>query len=320
MLFTTTLSQVGIFLVYILLGYFLSKAKVIDRSASKVLSKLLTMVFLPCYVVVNLIQHASIENITTYFALILSGLIFIVVAYFLCNPIAKKLGKSKLEKNCYLYMIIIGNFGYLGYPLVETVFGAEANIQFILFCLPISIIIHSYGYILLTDDGENNGEKKAFDYKTLLSPPVLAVVIGLILGLLPIEMPKIVLNVLSPAKACMSPIAMIMAGIVLSSFSFKQLFSSVKAYITSGITLILLPLFFGGLTYALCKFLPIPKEVFVMVASFCALPAGMNVVVFPESVGHDGSTGARTSFCAYILSIITLPIMFNLIDILTATL
>ncbi len=314
MLFTTTLSQVSIFLVYILLGYFLSKAKVIDRSASKVLSKLLTMVFLPCYLVVNLVQHASIENITTYFALILAGLIFIVVAYFICNPIAKKLGKSKLEKNCYLYMIIIGNFGYLGYPLVETVFGAEANIQFILFCLPISIIIHSYGYILLTDDGKRN-----YNFSTFISPPIMAVIIGFVLGLLPITMPRIVLDLLTPAKACMSPIAMIMAGIVLSSFSVKELFSSIKAYVTSLITLILIPLFFGGITYALCRFLPIPKEVFIMVASFCALPAGMNVVVFPESVGHDGSTGARTSFCAYILSVVTLPLMFNLINVLANT-
>ena len=319
MLFTITLSQVGIFLVYILLGYFLSKAKVIDRSASKVLSKLLTMVFLPCYVVVNLVEHASIENLTTYFTLILAGLVFVIIAFFACKPIAKLLGKNKLEKNCYLYMIMIGNFGYLGYPLVETVFGPVVNIQFILFCLPISILVHSYGYILLTDDG-NESDKKGFDFKTLLSPPVLAVVIGLILGLLPFEMPEIVLNLLTPAKACMSPIAMIMAGVVLSSFTFKEMFSSVKAYITSGITLVLLPLVFGGLAYALCRFLPVPKEVFIMIASFCALPAGMNVVVFPESVGHDGSTGARTSFCAYILSVITLPLMFNLINVLANTL
>ncbi len=319
MLFTTTLSQVGIFLVYILIGYFLAKAKFVDHMASKVLSKLLTMVFLPSYVVLNLLQNVSIENLTTYFILILTGLIFVVVAYFICFPIAKRLGKSKLEKNCYLYMIMIGNFSYLGYPLVETVFGVEASVQFIFFCLPISILVHSYGYILLTADGETENETKGIDFKTLLSPPVLGVVIGLILGILPFNMPDIVLELLTPAKACMSPIAMIMAGIVLSSFTMKELFSSMKAYLTGCINLILLPLFFGTITYLICKFVGVTKEVFIMVTSFCCLPAGMNVVVFPESVGHDGSVGARTVFCSYVLSIITLPIVFILIEMIAKT-
>lgn len=215
-------------------------------------------------------------------------------------------------------MIMIGNFGYLGYPLVETVFGSAVNTQFIIFCLPISIVIHSYGYILLTEDGEEGNSK--FNPKTLLSPPILAVVIGLILGLLPFEMPKLVSSILTPAKTCMSPMAMILAGIVLSSFSLKELFSSVKAYVTSGITLIAVPLVFGAISYLLCYFCSLPTEVFIMVTSFCCLPAGMNVVVFPESVGHDSSTGARTCFCAYVLSVITLPCTFYLIEILAKTL
>ncbi len=317
-MFFVALEQVGVFLIYILLGYLLARLKIIDKSASKGLSKLLTMAFLPAYIILNLMNNASVENLSSYFVLFIAGLVFMLVAYFALKPIANRLGKSKIEKNCYLYMIMIGNFGYLGYPLVETMFNSVVNTQFIIFCLPISIVIHSYGYILLTDNGEESSSK--FNPKSLLSPPVLAVVIGLILGILPFEMPEIVSSILTPAKNCMSPCAMILAGIVLSSFSLKELFSSVKAYVTSGITLIAVPLFFGGISYSLCKFLPVPKEVFIMVTSFCCLPAGMNVVVFPESVGHDSSTGARTCFCAYVLSVITLPLMFTLIEYIAATL
>ncbi len=317
-MFFVALEQVGVFLIYILFGYVLARLKIIDKSLSKGLSKLLTMAFLPAYIILNLMNNASIENLTNYFVLFLAGLVFMIIAYFALKPVANRLGRSKIEKNCYLYMIMIGNFGYLGYPLVETVFGSAVNTQFIIFCLPISIVIHSYGYILLTEDGEEGNSK--FNPKTLLSPPILAVVIGLILGLLPFEMPKLVSSILTPAKTCMSPMAMILAGIVLSSFSLKELFSSVKAYVTSGITLIAVPLVFGAISYLLCYFCSLPTEVFIMVTSFCCLPAGMNVVVFPESVGHDSSTGARTCFCAYVLSVITLPCTFYLIEILAKTL
>ena len=319
-MFLITLEQVGVFFAYIFLGYFLTRAKVISRAVSKDLSKLLTTIFLPAYVILSLIDKCSIENISTYIVLVIAGAVFMVVGTLICKPVSKLFGNTKIERNCYYYMIMIGNFGYLGYPLVEGVFGAEALTQFVLFCLPISLFVHSYAYVMLTEtEASISGESK-FNWKSLVSPPIVAVVLGLGIGLLGVKLPIFVINLIAPAKGCMSACAMILAGIVLASYSPKQLFSSPKAYLTGVITLLVLPLVFGGLSYAICALTGLSKEVFIMVTSFCCLPAGMNVVVFPESAGHDSSVGARTCFCSYAMAIVTLPLVFTVIEVLAKTL
>ena len=179
-MFLITLEQVGVFFAYIFLGYFLTRAKVISRTVSKDLSKLLTTIFLPAYVILSFIEKTSIENITTYIALVIAGAVFMVVGTLICKPIANLFGKGKIERNSYFYMIMIGNFGYLGYPLVEGVFGAEALTQFVLFCLPISLFVHSYAYVMLTETEEVSLDGKSkLNWKSFLSPPIVAVVLGL---------------------------------------------------------------------------------------------------------------------------------------------
>jgi hypothetical protein len=40
----------------------------------------------------------------------------------------------------------------------------------------------------------------------------------------------------------------------------------------------------------------------------------MNVVVYPESVGHDSTEGARACFVSYIMAIATVPVVFMILE------
>ncbi len=106
-----------------------------------------------------------------------------------------------------------------------------------------------------------------------------------------------------------------LVGISLASYSLKELFSSVKPYIAGLIRLLLIPLIMGSLALLLHKVFNLDKNLVIFVITFTCLPAGMNVVVFPESVGKDGSFGAKACIVSYIMGIVTIPLWFYLLTV-----
>ena len=77
-----------------------------------------------------------------------------------------------------------------------------------------------------------------------------------------------------------------------------------------------MPLVLGGLAYLLYATISLDKAVVVAIFCMVSLPCGMNVVVYPESVGLDSTEGARACFVSYIMAIVTVPIVFTILDML----
>ncbi len=318
-MFISTLTQVSMLLLYILTGYFLRRKNMISDQTGKVLSKLLTLVFLPCYSITSLSQNVSIERINVYLSLFIAGAIILFILIFICQFPSKIITKDENERNMFVYMLIFSNMGYFGYPLIEMTFGAETLAQFMIFVLPFSVAINTYGYYILTKPtkeellaNSNAQASKRSMLKSLISVPMIGMVIGLTLGFLPFEVPSFVYSFLSPAANCMSASAMILTGTILAKLPIVELFKSAKAYVLSLIRLIILPVLGGAILF----FVGVPKEVFIAGVSLLCLPSGMNVVVFPESVGKDGVVDAKSCFISYIFALATVPVIFYFIEIL----
>ncbi|MDY2841751.1 MAG: AEC family transporter [Candidatus Borkfalkiaceae bacterium] len=322
-MFGITIKQVALLLFYILIGYVLTRKKIIGDGASKIISKLLVWVFTPFYTVVNLSRNVSVEKIRLYLSLFLAGTVYAVLAVAAACLIAKFLCKKSYVRNIYTYLLAFSNSGYFGYPLVEAVFGGETLAHFMIFCIATSVAINTFGYYILTnvvsEESENAGQSsgvKKNRFAFLYSPPMLGTYAGLLLGLLPIQVPQLVYDFLSPAANCMSPSAMILVGCVLAGVSVKRLFTSYKSYILGVIRLIILPALFGATVYLIYKAFNAPADIFVFFTLLSGLPAGMNAVVFPESVGQDGSEGAIACFISYVMCLITVPTMISAVSAL----
>lgn len=325
MIFTTTIKQVALLFVYITAGIILVKTKLLNKNASKTLSALLTFFIGPLYTIHNLSQNIKIEELKLYGNLLLYGTIFVVLLVAFSYPLSRLFSKDPIEKGIYSYLFAFSNYGYFGYPLVEGVFGAKVLAEFMIFCLPISIVVSSYGYYMLTSGARTQNKIDAIDGRkihwkkyvsALYNPPMIGTYIGLLLAFLPITVPNLVYEFLAPAVKCYSAIPMLIAGIVLGGCKFKSLFNSWKAYVTGFISLVIKPLLFGALAYLLYRFLSMPREAFIGIFVFCSIPCGMNVIVYPESVGLDSSMGAKSCFLSYIMAIVTIPIAFTILEAL----
>lgn len=300
--FVSALQQMLVLFLIVAVGYFLKKKNLIGENASKVLSDLEVYVFCPCLLLITFTNNFTLDMLAEKSILLCAST---VITIFFSIPfsrmISKRIGRTDDEQAVYSYSLCFSNFGYLGYPIVQAVFGEVALMNMMIFCIPINLAIYSYGlYTLLP--------QKGFSYKQLLKPFTIAPFVGILLIIFKIELPDALNIVLDNCGKCMAPVAMILTGIVLAKHPLKDMFFNVRAYIGSVLRLIAMPAFVGCVMY----FLKIRGEVLLLATTTLAMPFGLNSVIFPEAFGGDATTGTQVTFISNLMGIITIPIMLSL--------
>ncbi len=297
---TIAFEQVGKLLIFIAIGYILGHFNIVDKSHSKILSVILVYFVSPCTSVKSLASGFTIQYLKEYYPMILVSVGLLVFFIFVAFFLSKLFTKNRYERNVYHYTLTIPNYGYMGYALAEGLFGAAGLLNIVVFCLFINVYIASIGFIMLTNQKIN--------WKLFVKPNFAGLIIGIFLGLTQIPMPSIVSDVVNTSAACLSPLAMLLTGIVISEFHFKDLITDKKAYIVAALRLVIIPLF---VFFAMKPFFS--TEILTTAVLYYALPCGLNTIVYAKSANENYVLGAKFAVVSNILSLITLPIILSLI-------
>ncbi len=308
--FLLTLGQIGIMFAFMIIGYLLSKRKVITDA--KPFSTALMWVFLPAVVFDVFYKNFTVSNLSVALPYLIAGVVVLGVALAVFTPILKRY-KDKITRNTYLYSMAITNMAYMGFPLISAVF-PNLYLFFVVFTIGFHLYIFTIGTMMFAPEG------KKLSLKGLLSPIMIALFLGLICGPLfdvaDARLPAIAEKIIGTASACMSPIAMLITGITLAKLSYAKLFKRVDVYFYTALRLLVIPAVIGGLAYLCYWAFGLPIGVVQVIIIYCALPGGLNPVVFVEANGGDGTLGAQFAFISHIFCLATLPFVFGLVAIL----
>ncbi len=294
------LQQVFILYIFLFLGWLLGKSGKLNSSHTPILSVLMVNIFLPCKIFSSLSKNFSFSYLTVKWKMLIFSISLLVLLHFLSIILAKFIGKTNYEKKVYEYSLTISNYAYVGYVLMESVFGSEALADMIFFCIPFAIYTYTVGYLKLTQN--------KISIKRLLNPMTIAIFLGIFFGLLGIGLPAFVQNVITSSSACSGPISMLLTGVVLSSFKLRNLFGQVSDYIIITFRLVLIP----STVFFLCKLLGL-NEVLRSALFVTAMPTGLNTIVFAQNTNNPSEIGARLAFLSHLFSCVTLPIWLSLI-------
>ena len=300
--FLLTLDNVGTLLIYISVGYLLRRKNLLPENAGKILSLLCVMIFTPAYYILNISKSMRLDVLLENTKLVGWGVGFIIVAIILGKVLAKPLSRTPMENSSLTYAFTFPNYGYFGYPVIEGVFGQAALGNFMIFAIPTSLMCSSYGYMQFR-------KNERFRIRNMLKTPlVVSLIIGVVVGLTGIKLPGIVTGVLNGAKNCMSPCSMLLGGFMLGKFPLKQLFSGVRPYYLTAIRMLGIPAVLGGVLY-LCG---VRGDYLFWPLVLACLPLGLNLVVYPESLGYEkeAADNAKLCFISYVLSLAVLPCLF----------
>ena len=316
-----TLSAISTLFIYMAIGFVLTRLGILPRETSKVLSKLVVWVFYPALGFITMAKNCTVETLEKNATNIIFSTIALGVAIVIALLIAPFFArKDSYEIGIYKYSLTFANNGYMGDPLVQAIYGDLALSYYKFLTLPLNIAIYTWGVSnLIPKDksGKNNLIR-------IINPSTVAIILGIVFGIsgLGKMLPEFATNVLDSLKACMGPSAMLLAGCTVAGYKIPNMLKNKKAYIATGLRLILLPTLILSLIYFikeganLAFGLRIDNSFLLLLFFAFATPLGLNTVVYPESFGGDPEPGAGMTLISHTLCVITIPILFSIMTLI----
>ncbi len=323
--FLATLNPMLMLFTCIAIGFLLGKLKILPENASTVLAKIETWVFCPALSFYTMSFFCTVDNIGGHITNVALSSFGVVIALIIAISLAKFFVKQNTyERNVYKYALAFGNSGYVGDPLAQALVGDVGLAYYKLFCLPISVVIYSWGINILVPKENRQGKSPL---KSLINAPMVALLVGIVVGLLgmgeflmgPMENHNFFGNTVNNLKACMGPVAMLIAGLTIAKYDFLPMLKNIKVYVASAFRLIIIPIVMITCIYGAKELINLSFGLnidnFVLRLAFFAVgaPLGLNTVVFPEAFGGSPKTGASMAMVSHTLCVITIPLMYALL-------
>ena len=312
-MFEMTLRQMLTMFAFILVGYGLRKGKILPEESGVTMARLETYLFVPALTVYSMATQCTVATFRENASLILYGGACIVCIILLAVPLSclfvpkAKTNAEEYQRSIYRYGMSFANAGFMGNFIILGVFGEEMFFKYQIFGLIVTILCYSYGLYLLIPKDRNDGLWRNIR-KSLTAPPMLALFVGIAIGLLDLSrfLPPFLVTMMKNAGDCQGPVAMVLAGFVIAGFPLKEILVNTKVYVATFVRMIVIP---GAVCLALHA-LGTSKEIMTLALIFFGTPLGLNSIVYPETYGGDVKTGASMASVSHALSVAIIPLMY----------
>ena len=291
-------------ILIIALGLLLGKIKWLTAKTNRELVNLLLMVFMPAALFSAFPSTYSPATAELFFTGLLAGALVMAVMILAGKLLfTQKLYRGQLRFEAQ-FAFIFNNATFLGYPLVVTAFGDQGIIPYCGFIVAFNLALFSYGVWLF--------EQKLswrFVKNTLTNPNILAVLAGMLLFFLQLQLPTALDSAIGYVAAATTPLSLICIGYMLSTAQIRTLLKQWRLFLIAAIQLVFAPL----ITWAVLSALQFPQPVVLICTLIQALPTATSLGLFAEKYGGNTKESSQLVVISTLLSVITLPLVITLL-------
>lgn len=269
-----------------------------DQSRPSFMALLLN-VFLPI-MVFHSFSKITIELLQLSLIAVIVGALIYTVITLLVPLLYRSFDPTK--RPILEYATLVNNAGFAGLPLVTSMFGDAGAIIGSVYLVPHRIFTWTVGIQIFERQQQANFKEALI--KLLMNPSIIAVILGLIRGLLEIPLLDFMDRGLGSIASAVQPMAMIVIGSVIAKVDYKSLFER------------------GVLRYCLTRLLLIPFTVLLVMKSLnmdpvltgvvtimAGMPAGTPTPLLAAQYDLDVPFSAKITFVSIVMSVITSPIL-----------
>ena len=294
------LRQNLVMLVYMMIGYFLYKKKLVSAGGSADIGRILLYIVMPAAILKSYLADFSQERLEGLFVSFLAALLSLLLSIA-----AARIAFSK-EQGIERFGAAFSNAGFIGIPLVQMTLGEEAVFYVSSYVALLNILQWTYGLVTIT------GDRSLISVKRLRTNPILlSFLAGIALFLLPVSLPETAENVVGTIAAMNGPLAMIVLGVYLGQVPLRSLFSGRVVYRCVLMRLIVIPVLTMALLFVFPEKYHMLKLTILIAAS---APVGSNVSIFAQLYGQDYMQSVKEVTFSTLLCIITLPLILGIAD------
>ena len=289
--------------VIVIVGYVAGKLGYLGGDFDRQLSRLVINITCPA-----LILSSSMTGELPDRRFILPLLLISIVTYIILTGAAFLLPhymtKRKEDRGAIGFALMFGNVGFMGYPVVASIFGHEAVFYAAVLNVVNTFTVFTIGTILIT--GSSNIEGKRFEKKVLYSTPMLAAYLTMLIVALEINnIPGFICQSLTMLGNITVPAALLIIGSSMSQLPIRSLLGNTTVYLTTALRLALLPL----AVYYLTSLMGFSPKVVNINTVVIAMPVATYGTILCLKYGKDTTLMAEVTFITTLLSMISIPLL-----------
>jgi predicted permease len=289
--------------VIVIVGYVAGKLGYLGGDFDRQLSRLVINITCPA-----LILSSSMTGELPDRRFILPLLLISIVTYIILTGAAfllpRYMTKRKEDRGAIGFALMFGNVGFMGYPVVASIFGHEAVFYAAVLNVVNTFTVFTIGTILIT--GSSNIEGKRFEKKVLYSTPMLAAYLTMLIVALEINnIPGFICQSLTMLGNITVPAALLIIGSSMSQLPIRSLLGNTTVYLTTALRLALLPL----AVYYLTRLMGFSQLVVNINTVVIAMPVATYGTILCLKYGKDTTLMAEVTFITTLLSMISIPLL-----------
>ena len=286
------------------IGFTASKTGILPAESKKYLSNLLLFITSPCMIIGSMTSQTLDAHTFELMIEIVAGSFVFFLAAMAVSFLIVKLMRCKREDEGVLMVIITAvNTGFMGFPVTKAIFG---NTYFFLMVIQ-NIVLNIYIYSMMIYQ-MNYGFHKKEGVKSMLMPMLnmctYALIIGLVLMLLKVQLPEILADFINTIGDATIPVSMIVVGVQLSESSICQMLTNRQLITASLCNVILIP----ALTFLAVNWLPLAPESKLILIFAAAFPCAVVSTAIALRENRNAALMAEGVAMTTLLSMGTLPV------------
>jgi malate permease and related proteins len=292
--------QIEIFIL-IAVGYIITKKGIFGPEARRDMTNVVIYIILPCNIFHSFEMALSIDMLRECAIVFIIGFAAQLI-YMLLNKCLYQ--RFPVERRVVMqYATITNNVGFMGLPVIASVFGATGALYTSIILIPMRLFMWTSGLSLFT-----SSDKKQQLRQLATHPAIWAVILGFAYLFSPVRLPEFLSGSINVIGSCLTAMSMIVVGSILSEVNFRSLLDKACFYY-SAFRLILIP----AITFVVLRLMSIDPVVTGVAVLASGMPAATITAMLAKKYGADSAFASKLIFVSTLLSLVTLPIIAEIL-------
>ena len=295
------MEQIAELFIMIFMGVAIVKAGIVKDEESKVLSKIVLYLVIPC-VIVNAFQvDYTAQTVKGLMIAFVASVILQIILLIIVAVMGKVLSLNEVEVASVYY----SNSGNLIVPIVTFILGKE----WVLYgCVFMSVQL----VFLWTHCKKIISRERSYDWKKIvLNINMISIAVGVVLFFTRIRLPEVIDNTIGAVGNMIGPASMIVTGMLFAGMNLKQIFANKRVYFVSFLRMLVVPLIALVLIKGsrLANLSADAPKIMLIVFLAVITPSASTVTQMCQVYGNDSQYASAINVVTTLSAIITMPVM-----------
>lgn len=289
--------------IIVILGYVLAKLRYMSVDFCRQLSAIVVDVTCPLLILSSVMGDTMPDRRLILPLLgvgVLTYVILTVVAYLVPRALTQKASDHGIIG----FALMFANVGFIGYPIVASIFGHAAVFYAALLNMANTFFIFTVGVDLIKGH-DSSGQKHRFDFKVLFSPGLLAAYAAVVIVALKLHVSPLIARPVTMVGNITVPASLMVIGATMASLPLRDMLGNRLVYAVTALRLGAVPI----MLYFLFRLMGVNALVNDINTVVIAMPVASFGTMFCMKYGRDVTLMTELTFLSTVASIFTIPLI-----------